>query len=522
MLKNLSLLFIVLFSLILTVVAQNTKTLVLPKPAPDPPPGNIQLLEGYTHIRKRGIDTSVGEISKPNGLTISYDNGQLAGRAAGYYCGNGQCIWYKRQQTNGKDVWIGLTKDNQIIATFPDDYANFFAQTKSSEDIADFLLMILTFGSDELATSNKTDSNKQKVSQKSNNSEKLFPVSENGKWGYVNEQGKMVIEPQFQRASSFKNDCAAVVVIDNKGYKNLYGYIDKTGKMVVAPQYDEAGDFSEGLAVVSKDYRWGYIDSTGKEIIPLQFIESLDFSEGLAAVYIQSKQANIDSQWGYINKKGEVIIQPKFYKAHKFNGGVAMILISKFGKTNLKGYIDQSGNFLIKPEIEGLSGDFSEGLIPIEIGGRDRKDSERSYTHISGKWGFVDKTGKIIIEPKFENADEFSEGLANVTIGKKYGYIDKSGKIVIAPQFEYSSNSYRCANFIEELACFERDGKIGFINKTGKVVIEPQFDFAEKFNDGFASVSFPASESFDDKEPRYRGGFGVIDKTGRIIWKPTK
>ncbi len=153
-----------------------------------------------------------------------------------------------------------------------------------------------------------------------------------------------------------------------------------------------------------------------------------------------------------------------------------MVLVGKFGETNPKGYIDQTGNFLIKPEIAGLSGDLSEGLIPIEVGGRSEKTGERMYKHVSGKWGYVDKTGKIIIEPKFDDADEFSEGLANVTIGKKYGYIDKSGKIVITPQFEFSSNSYRCAYFSEGLACLERDGKIGFIDKTGKVVIEPQFD----------------------------------------------
>jgi hypothetical protein len=520
MFKNLFLLISLSISLIIPIFAQNTKTLVLPKSTPEPPPGNIKLLENYTHIKKRGIDTSVGEISKLNGLTIRYDNGNLAGRAAGYYCGNGQCNWYKSQKINGKDVWIGLTKEGMIIATFPEDYANFFAQTKLPEDIADFLLMILTYGNDESTTSNKRDTLNQNASQKPNSSKNLFPVSENGKWGYVDEQGKMIIEPQFEMASDFKNDRAAVVIID-KGYKNLHGYIDKTGKMVVAPQYDEAGDFSDGLAVVSKNYRWGYIDSTGKEVIPLQFIEALDFSEGLAAVYIQSEQADRDSQWGYINKKGEVVIQPKFYKAHKFHSGVAMVVMGKFGETNPKGYIDRTGNFLIKPEIEGLSGDFSEDLIPIEIGGRSEKTGERMYKHISGKWGYVDKTGKTIIEPKFDGADEFSEGLANVTIGKKYGYIDKSGKVVIAPQFEFSSNSYQCAYFSEGLACFERDGKIGFIDKTGKVVIEPQFEFAEKFVGGFTQVLFPSLESSSDKKKEYRGGFGIIDKTGKVLWKPT-
>lgn len=504
--------------LMFSVFAQNTKN---PVPLNAPAPGNIKLLEGYRHVRKRGIDTSVGEISKPGGITIRYDNGLLAGRVAGSYCGNGQCLWYKRQQVNGKDLWIGLTKDGRILATFPEDYANFYAQTTSPENVADFLMMILTYGNDEPTTQNKPGQLKDGISKATNTSKNLFPVSENDKWGYVDEQGMMIIEPQFQMASDFKNDRAVVVVIDKNGYKNKYGYIDKSGKMVVEPQYDEAGDFSDGLAVVSKDYRWGFIDPTGKEVIPLQFVEALNFSGGLAAVRMQPTEVSKDAQWGYINKKGEVVIPPIFYKAFEFHDGLAKVINGKFGETNLQGFIDTKGNFVIKPQFIS-TGDSSEGLIPVEIGGRNRKDGEGIYTRISGKWGYADKTGKILIEPKFDGADEFSEGLANVTIGEKYGYVDKSGKIVIDPQFEFSSNSYRCAYFIEGLACFERDGKIGFIDKTGKVVIEPQFDFAEKFTGGFAKVGFPGSESTTGNKKPYQGGFGIIDKSGKVIWKPTQ
>jgi hypothetical protein len=508
MLRKSFLLFGLLIGLTFSSLAQNTKIFVFPTPTPVPPPGNIKLLEGYTHTKRQGIDTSVGEIGKPDGIVIRYDNGALAGRVAGRYCGSGKCLWYKKQVVNGLDIWIGLTNDGKIVATFPEKYANFYAQTKSSEDITDFLLMILTYGNKESVIENES------AEVKHNDSKNLFPVSQNGKWGYVNEKGEIVIKPKFEMASDFKDGLASVVVIDKVGYKNKYGFIDKSGKMVVEPQYDEVGDFSEGLAVVNKSYRWGYIDTTGKEVIPLQFIEAFDFSEGLAAVYIQSDGTDKDSQWGYINRKGQVVIPPRFFKAFDFHGGVAKIIDGKFGEANLQGFIDTDGNYLIKPKYS-LTGEFGEGLIPVEIGGYDKKIGERSYTHVSGKWGYVDKTGKIVISPKFDNADEFSEGLANVTIGNKYGYIDKTGKIVITPQFEYSSNSYRCAYFSEGLACFEKDEKIGFIDKTGKVVIKPQFDFATKFVGGYAKVSFPFSDS-------QQGGYGIIDKTGKVIWKPSR
>ena len=51
------------------------------------------------------------------------------------------------------------------------------------------------------------------------------------------------------------------------------------------------------------------------------------------------------------------------------------------------------------------------------------------------KWGYIDKTGQIIIPFKFDGAHDFSEGLAAVNIEEKTGYIDKTGKFVIQPRF---------------------------------------------------------------------------------------
>ncbi|EOZ2107593.1 WG repeat-containing protein, partial [Campylobacter coli] len=64
---------------------------------------------------------------------------------------------------------------------------------------------------------------------------------------------------------------------------------------------------------------------------------------------------------------------------------------------------------------------FSEGLVAVKL---------------NGKWGFIDKSGKIVIESKFDSGGHFSEGLAGVKLNGKYGLIDKSGKIVIEPIFD--------------------------------------------------------------------------------------
>lgn len=52
-----------------------------------------------------------------------------------------------------------------------------------------------------------------------------------------------------------------------------------------------------------------------------------------------------------------------------------------------------------------------------------------------GKWGFVDTSGKVVIEPKYDKAKSFSNNLAAVCMNEVWGFIDKNGRIVIECQF---------------------------------------------------------------------------------------
>ena len=55
---------------------------------------------------------------------------------------------------------------------------------------------------------------------------------------------------------------------------------------------------------------------------------------------------------------------------------------------------------------------------------------------IGDKWGYVNQVGKIVIEPQFDDAYNFSKGLAAIKISDKWGYINHKGEIVIKPQFD--------------------------------------------------------------------------------------
>jgi hypothetical protein len=164
---------------------------------------------------------------------------------------------------------------------------------------------------------------KSQISSKSAQEEKsreLFVVIVNDKRGFIDRNGKIVIEPQFNGARNF-SEGLAVVATSNNGYAE--GYIDETARIVIEPQFDKALDFSDGLAAVGRaqdrsihtSYKWGYIDRAGKLIIEQKYIDTLGFSEGLAAVEVE------DGRWGYIDRQGEMVMAPRFSLARRFSEG---------------------------------------------------------------------------------------------------------------------------------------------------------------------------------------------------------
>lgn len=101
--------------------------------------------------------------------------------------------------------------------------------------------------------------------------ELLLPISRNGKFGYIDTKGKIIIEPKFDTARNFSEGSAAIGIrkeINNNNFYVEYGYIDKKGKIIIPIQFYSAGDFKGGIAVVFESMfnTYAYIDKTGNII----------------------------------------------------------------------------------------------------------------------------------------------------------------------------------------------------------------------------------------------------------------
>jgi hypothetical protein len=160
-----------------------------------------------------------------------------------------------------------------------------------------------------------------------------------------------------------------------------------------------------------------------------------------------------------------------------------------------------SNDFIMYPSLSMRSGKgFSNGLAKVTV---------------DNKCGFIDREGRLVIKPRFDDAGPFSEELAPVEMAGKWGYIDKRGEIVIPLKFDWA------LRFYEGRALVMVEDKWGYISPKGEMVIKPQFDEAGSFSEGVARVCIYDKDfkwGFIDQVGKYKWGF--IDRDGNWMLKP--
>ena len=79
------------------------------------------------------------------------------------------------------------------------------------------------------------------------------------RYGFIDDNGSLVIPLRYVFASNFREGLAVVRVNDK------FGYVDTTGKMVIKAEFDHAGRFRCGRARVERNGEGFYIDRCGKK-----------------------------------------------------------------------------------------------------------------------------------------------------------------------------------------------------------------------------------------------------------------
>ncbi len=177
---------------------------------------------------------------------------------------------------------------------------------------------------------------------------KCAVMNENNEWGFIDDKGKLIINYQFRDVMKFQNGYAVV----SNG--EMSGVIDDKGKYVINPQFDKMFN-DDRLFLISQGGKYGWCDESGKIIINPQFDKAYPFlSNELAPILMNNK-------WGFVNKEGKIVINPQFRSALPFFNGVSVVVSS-----NKIGLIDKEGTFKVNPQFEDVSSDYLKQITNSE------------------------------------------------------------------------------------------------------------------------------------------------------------
>ena len=242
-----------------------------------------------------------------------------------------------------------------------------------------------------------------------------------------------------------------------------------------------------GMAVVENSGAvWGFIDQYGNEIIPAVYYEVMDFSEGLAAVSMDGRY------WSFIDIMGNVVIPFEYQSGGIFNDGLANVR-----KDDEFVFIDTSGYVVIRLSeqlenyyVRSIGNLYSEGLVVIHSAAVRPEKIDWHNIRQERRWedvrtSYIDRMGNIVIQLDGVTMGEpFNGGIAAVHDHETmmWGFIDKTGEVIIP--FEYSAVGI----YSEGLIAVQRDSRWGFINRTGDIIIPLEYRYVNSFNNGVAAV----------------------------------
>jgi hypothetical protein len=337
--------------------------------------------------------------------------------------------------------------------------------------------------------------------------------------------------------SNYSEGRARVKIYGTEGY----GFLDTQGNIVIQPQFEDAGRFRNGLASVCKTIAghllYGFIDTAGNLRIPYQFEDVEEFTDYRAAV-------NKKGTWQYIDVNGNTVLGPTFVEAdtvvdktnknapkeikawpRKFHNGLLPVK-----KDKRYGYVDTSGHWVIPP-IYAAAREFSDGVAlvaqlatthdPVKA----NDELSRLYKSLPDDspplvWSVIDGSGKVLFTTDAERIDDYTDGLALFYKNDAWGFMNKKGMPVFMPQFESAPFAFGSGLSMVQVngkAAGNKDGQLYILDTTGTIVSKVPlcdtagnciYDSQLTFSEGLIAVKMAGNTD---------AGWGFMDATGKMV-----
>lgn len=263
------------------------------------------------------------------------------------------------------------------------------------------------------------------------------------KYGYIDDTGAIVINPQYDSCMPVVNDLCIVTSYDKSGV------VDKNNNVIIPLEYDAVTIFEDqNCFLCQKGTSYFYIDNTGKTLISLDNV-------GIGDIHKSPKGKTIitifDSlKMGYINLTSRKTVDPCFDSIGVYEDGDKTL--GAFTKGTVNGYIDFDSDTITETTSE-------ENIVFHDNLARVKTDN---------KYGYINLSGETAIPTIYKTAEDFSYGLASVRIDGKYGCINTNGDLVI-PAIYDGTVIFQSPNFSKVAL----NGNRITINTQGEIINTP-------------------------------------------------
>lgn len=286
-----------------------------------------------------------------------------------------------------------------------------------------------------------------------------YSVYSDGKFGVIDNNGDIVIEPSYDELVIVPNKSKAVFVCvyevnDETGEYKTKVINDKNEEIISGYDRVEAIDnfdskqniwYEDNVLRVYKDGKCGLVDFNGTELLPCEY-DNIVSLKGVNSNLLVTK----DQKVGLVNEKGQTIIESNYKNILTLEEGYNNEYIV-VNENDQYGLIGTSGKIIIEPKYEGIKYLKSQNIYAVKE---------------SGIWKAVNENAEIIIDGGYNDIVEANSGNIIIVKDGKYGVISTANEVKIEPTYEdlkYAFSIYYIA---------KKDGNYGIINANNEQVIE--------------------------------------------------
>jgi hypothetical protein len=308
----------------------------------------------------------------------------------------------------------------------------------------------------------------------------MAPVKQGNSWFFINRLGEVMSKP-YDEISEF-SDNAYVIRQGNK-----YGAMDQFGKSLLEPRFDKLGDFKNGLAYYVEAGHYGFISRTGSSH-KAEFEWISDFDSSGVAVFKEG------AHYGLILSSGKKILEAHYDQILRGNAGIFIVVSGvnygffsaegcflspiayDFAKDKTAGYYTDGHLLkLLRKGEQALMNSNGQVILPFGAYAELNFFSEdlmrvKKIVKGEGRYGYLDYRLNPAIPPRYEQAGNFEDSLAQVELKDRFILVDHKGRETFAadsPLEKVTPHYYR----IDETKQLV-DGQ-GQVSYNGVVAVKP-------------------------------------------------